>query len=118
MPIINWIWAIEGESTDIENLKKTAKRKMDEASNLKFLINQRPLSLELSKFRFQCVIPNISLPKDNILDIEPGSAVAVADGFWIYFQPLTKNLLIETFGTCQSGLIKIAAKYQLLATDD
>lgn len=117
MPVINWIWALEGNNADISEIKDLAKKKMDEASNLRFSINQTLVPLDLSKFRFQTVLSDLVLPEDNVLNMQPGSAIAVADGFWIYFQPLVKRLTVETFGTCQSGIIQIAAKYKIEETD-
>jgi hypothetical protein len=117
MPIINWISIPEEKGDYIEDLKKLATEKMDEAANLRFSINEKLVPLDLSGFRVQSVVNNIVLPNDNILEVEPCTTSIVVDGYWIFFQPLVKNLSLETFGSCQSGITKIAVSYRLAVAD-
>jgi hypothetical protein len=117
MPIINWISVPEGKGKDEEDLKKLAMEKMDEAANLRLSINEKPVPLDLSNFRVKSVVSDIVLPNDNIFDMEPGAISIVADGFWIFFQPLVKDLTLETYGTCQSGITQIAINYRLIVSN-
>jgi hypothetical protein len=114
MPIINWIYALEGKEKDEEeNIRKLAMERMDEAANLRFSINGKALPFNLSNFRAQSVVSDIVLPDDNIFDMEPGATSIIADGFWVFFQPLVKDLTLETYGSCQSGKTQIAVNYHV-----
>ena len=119
MPIINWLFGLEAErKKELEELKHQAKERMDEAANLRFSVNENPVELDLSKFRFQSFLSDIVLPKDNVLGIEPGRTFIVADGFWVLFRPLVNRFRLETFGSCQSGATRIAVRYDLVAATE
>jgi hypothetical protein len=114
MPIINWIYALERKEKDEEeNIRKLAMERMDEVANLRFSINGKAVPFNLSNFRAQSVVPDIVLPDDNIFDMKPGATSIVADGFWVFFQPLVKDLTLETYGSCQSGIIRISGNYHV-----
>jgi hypothetical protein len=91
--------------------------RMDEAANLRLSINEKPVPLDLSNFRVQSIVSDIVLPNDNILDMEPGATSIIADGFWIFFQPLVKDLTLETYGSCQSGITQIAVNYRITVSN-
>lgn len=115
MPIINWISVLEStEKGKEKDLERLAEERMDEAANLRLAINDKSIPLSFTNFRVQSISDNIILPQDNIFDIEPGLTSFVADGFWIYFKPLTLDLTLETYGSCQSGAIQIASKYHMI----
>jgi hypothetical protein len=115
MPIINWVYALEGEGRKEEQeIKKMAKDKMDEASNLRISVNGKCIALNLSIFRVGPVISDVLLPNDNIFDMVPRVTSVVADGYWVLFQPLGKDLTIETYGSCQSGIIQIRSNYRII----
>jgi hypothetical protein len=115
MPIINWIFGLEiEEKNDLEKIENLARVKMDEATNLRFSVNDKIMNLKLSEFRFRTVSTDVVLPINNILGMEPGKAIVVADGFWIFFKPLTRSLRLQTYGTCQSGATQISVSYYLV----
>lgn len=117
MPIINWMYGVEQtKSLDVEDYKNLAREKMDEAANLQLSVNAKSINLNLRNFRFHCTLSNIILPIDNILDMEPGGAYIIADGFWIFFQPKVNNLILETYGSCQMGVTRISGKYLLTSS--
>jgi hypothetical protein len=114
MPIINWVYALEEkEGRREEELKKIAKGKMDEAANLSFSINGIPITLDLSIFRIGPIVSESTLTIDNIFGMAPRSTSIIADGFWLLFQPLVSELILDTHGTCQSGTIRISISYRI-----
>lgn len=118
MPIINWVYALEVKGRKEEReIKKIAKDKMDEASNLRISVNGKRIALNLSIFRVGPVISDILFPSDNIFDMDPRVTSVVADGFWVLFRPLAKDLTIETYGTCRSGITQIAVNYRISVND-
>lgn len=112
MPIINWI-SVQDETNNGRGLRKLAKKMMDEVVKLHLSVNGKTIPIDLSNFRFQSPIFNVLLPSDNIFDVRPGKTAIVADGFWIFFKALVKNLEIETLGACRSGRTHIAVDYHL-----
>ena len=119
MPIINWLFGLEIERIkELAELKSQAKEKMDDAANLRFSVNGKPVEIELSNFRFQSFLTDIILPNDNVLGIERGRTFIVADGFWVLFRPLVNKIRLETFGSCQSGVTRIAVRYDLVAATE
>ncbi|MGA7368746.1 MAG: hypothetical protein WBX01_06415 [Nitrososphaeraceae archaeon] len=118
MPIINWVYALDREGhQEQENARRLASERMDEASNLRLSINGEPISLEFSNFRCRSVVNDVLLPHGNIFDMEPSVTSVVADGFWIFFRPLTKELILDTHGSCRLGRIQIAVSYHLTVGD-
>lgn len=114
MPIINWVYALDGKGHDEqENIRRLASEKMDEASNLRLSINGEPIALEFSNFRVSSVVKNVLLPNDNIFEMKPAVTSIVVDGFWIFFRLLSSELILDTYGSCQSGRTKIAVSYHL-----
>ena len=119
MPIINWMYGVEHtKSSDVADYKNLARERMDEAANLQLSVNKRSINLNLRNFRFQCTLSDILLPHDNILDMEPGGADIIADGFWIFFRPKVNNLILETYGSCQMGVTRISGKYLLTSSKE
>jgi hypothetical protein len=114
MPIINWVYALEGKGYDEEeNIRRLASERMDEAANLRLSVNGKPILLNFSNFRASSVISNVVLPHDNIFDMEPDVTSIIVDGFWIFFRPLANKLILETHGSCQTGRTQIAVNYHI-----
>jgi hypothetical protein len=107
MPLINWISVLGGEEKNEKDLKKLARKMIDEVAQVKLLVNNKPVPFNLLDFRAQSPVFNIVLPSDNIFDLDPGATSIIVDGFWIFFQPLVRELCIETYGACRSGRTKI-----------
>jgi hypothetical protein len=116
MPVINWVSVLEEEEKGREeDIMRLAAERMDEAANLNVRINDVPISLSFNNFRIKSVSGRILLPKDNLFDMQPGVTSYVADGYWIFFKPLTSDLTIETYGSCQSGAIQVSSKYRVIS---
>jgi hypothetical protein len=114
MPIINWVYALDGKGHDeLENVRRLASEKMDEAANLRLSINGKPMALEFSNFRARSIVNNVLLPHDNIFEMKPAVTSIIVDGFWIFFRLLASELILDTYGSCQSGRTKIAVSYHL-----
>jgi hypothetical protein len=113
MPIINWISVLGGEEKNEEDLKKLAKKMIDEVARVQLLINDKPVPFNLLNFRVQSPVFSMLLPTDNIFDVEPGPTSIIVDGFWIFFQPLVTDLCLETYGACRSGVTQISVNYHL-----
>jgi hypothetical protein len=112
MPIINWISILEREEIGKEEyFTRMAEERMDEAANLNIKVNGIQIPISFNDFRIKAIKGRIDLPEHNIFDMDPGVTSYVADGFWIFFKPLTSDLTLETYGSCQSGIIQISSKY-------
>lgn len=117
LPILNWVYAMEDkEENEKDGLLNLARERMDDAANIKFLINGRPAIINLSAFRTQPVVTEVLLPKDNVFDIRPGLTTIITDGFWILFRPLVNVLTLETFGSCRLGITRIEVNYRIFVT--
>lgn len=98
MPIINWlsIWGADGNTDD--ELAEVAKKRMDIVSNLRFSINDCPLSIDLEKCRITSTPFHVYFPPDNIFDIgEPKYRTVLSDGYWIFLKPLKSDSVITTY---------------------
>jgi hypothetical protein len=113
MPIINWISLQHHDGETDEELLTVAKRKMDAVANLKFTINGNPILDDLNSFRVTSRFFEVELPEDNIICLSPGIRRAISEGFWLFFEPLSDNLEIATFGSCSSGQTTIGVSYKI-----
>jgi hypothetical protein len=119
MPVINWVSVLEKEEKGNEKyFRRLAEERMDEAANLNVKVNGIPIPLCFNNFRVKSISDKIVLPKHNLFDMEPTETSYVADGFWIFFRPLTSDLTLETYASCQSGIIQISSKYRMVLNED
>lgn len=114
MPIINWISFRDDEKQTDEYLKNLAKEKIDSVGKLELYINNKPLDKDLSTYRVQTSIFEMTLPNDNILDAKQGPTQLVSDGYWILFKPLVRNIELNSRGSCSSGITEIGINYNIV----
>ncbi len=113
LPIINWISPKENEAQTDEELKISAKEKIDSVGRLELYINNNILKKDLSQYRLQPTIFEMILPMDNILDVKPGYTKLVTDGYWIFLKPLKENLDMASVGSCSLGVTEISVNYHI-----
>ncbi len=85
-PVVNTINIRAASETD-EELLAVAKSMADSVTTLEASINGVPLQ-NLWNFRIQSPFFDVILPNDNIFGISSGSYRAVADGYWVFLEPL------------------------------
>jgi hypothetical protein len=85
-PIVNTINIRAASETD-EELLAVAKNMANSVTTLEASIDGVPLQ-NLSNYRIQSPFFNVNLPSDNIFGISGGSYRAVADGYWVFLEPL------------------------------
>ena len=112
LPVINWVSNFYEHGESEEDLIKTARERMDSIGNLEFYLNGKSVR-GLEKYRFLSKFFSVDLLKDNIVDLPPGKARLVSDGYWVFTKPIENDTTISTFGTCSSGLTKIGVNYQI-----
>lgn len=70
------------------DLRKCAKDDQDKVSNLRATVDGVAIP-DLENYRVQSPLFNMTVPKDNVMGIPPGTIQAVSDGFWIFLKPLS-----------------------------
>ena len=113
MPVINWISTMNIDGKNELELISVAKEKMDVISDLEIVVNGAKIKEPLNHYRAQSSLFPAELPDNNILCLPPGRREFISDGYWICFQPRTKNIKISSFGSCSSGITKIGINYNL-----
>jgi hypothetical protein len=113
MPIINWISIQQEDGENDNELKNTAKQKMDVVEKLKVTVNDLTFNNDLHKYRVMSPFFETNLPQNNILEVSPGTRRFISDGYWLFFKPLNGPIKIASFGTCSSGVTAIAVNYQI-----
>ena len=69
------------------DLRKCAKDDQDKVTNLLTTVDGVAIP-DLKQYRVQSPLFNMTVPKDNVMGIPPGTAQAVSDGFWVFLRPL------------------------------
>lgn len=113
MPIINWISIMQQDGNSDEELIGVAKRRMDIIGPLQITINKVTINEGLEKYRVQSPFFEINWPENNIFGLSSGKRRCISDGYWIFIKPIHKEVTLETFSSCSSGLTKIKVKYEL-----
>jgi len=112
MPILNWISDFYEHGRSEEELIQTAAQRIDAIGNLKFSLDGREIQ-GLERYRFRSNFFIVELPKYNILDLPPGKARFISDGYWVFTEPILSDITISTFGSCSSGVTKIGVDYSI-----
>jgi hypothetical protein len=86
IPVLNNINIRAASETD-EELLAGAKSLTDSVTILEFSIDGVPLQ-NLWNYRIQSPFFDVTLPNDNVFGISAGTYRAVADGYWVFLQPL------------------------------
>jgi hypothetical protein len=69
------------------DLRKCAKDDQDKATNLRATVDGVAIP-DLKAYRTQSPLFNMTLPKDNVIGVSPGTTQAISDGYWIILEPL------------------------------
>lgn len=91
----------------------TAKQKIDTVQHLAVTINHKRIEIEPFKHRITSGIFKLHIPKNNILGREEGPAICLSDGYWMFFMPGGRYLELSSYGSCSSGLNRIAVTYSI-----
>lgn len=75
------------ESKTESDLRQCAKEDQDKATNLHVAIDGVAIT-DLSKYRVQSPLFNVTRPPDNTSGLPAGTTQSVSDGFWILLKPL------------------------------
>jgi hypothetical protein len=86
LPIINSANVRTAGETN-EELLAGVKELEDKVTTLEASIDGTPLQ-NLWNYRIQSPFFNETLPKDNVLGVPEGTYLAVADGYWLFLEPL------------------------------
>jgi hypothetical protein len=113
MPIINWISTLHIDGETDQELVTTANTRMNVIGDLQITINDATINEGLASYRVQSPIFETALPRHNILGINEGTARCVSDGYWLFLKALKNNIKISSFGSCSSGITKIAVSYDI-----
>ena len=82
----------EVPNVSIENLHKIAKKDQDSVTSLYLKINDKEYLFEdLKKYRTHTSDFEVNFPKNGIFGASEGNSTAVADGYYIITQPVTKG---------------------------
>jgi hypothetical protein len=87
-PILNTECSVAGGDGKTEqDLRNCAKTQIDRATNLEVSVDGVRLQ-DLQKYRAQSQLYNISLPNNNIMGVASTTSPSVAEGYWIFLNPL------------------------------
>lgn len=112
LPIINWISNFYEHGKSEKELIEIATQRMDTIGNIEFNLDGMNIQ-GLEKYRFLSKFFTVELPKDNVLDLPPGEARLISDGYWVFTEPIITDTTIFTFGSCSSGVTKIGVNYYI-----
>jgi hypothetical protein len=113
MPIINWVSIMNVDGQTDEELALVAKKRMDVVSELEVILDGVTIKEGLREYRARSPFFEMIVPKDNIFQLSTGFRRFVADGYWIFLEPLKKDIELSTYGSCSSGLNKFGINYHL-----
>jgi hypothetical protein len=85
-PIINTMDFRLASETEAE-LRASSKDTIDKVTTLEASIDGMPLQ-NLSSYRIQSQAFNVTFPNDNVLGVPEGTYLAVAEGYWVFLEPL------------------------------
>lgn len=115
LPIINWISFTESSAETDQDLFSAAKQRMDVIQDLEVIINGIEVKRLPQHYRAQSPFFNCVLPRENIIEVSPGSIRAISDGYWLFFKPQGQDVQVRlsSFGSCSSGATRIGVMYDL-----
>jgi hypothetical protein len=85
-PVVNTVNIRAASETD-EELLAGAKNQADLVTTLEVSIDGVPLQ-DLWNYRIQSPFFDVTLPNDNIFGISGGTYRSIADGYWVFLEPL------------------------------
>jgi hypothetical protein len=116
MPIINWLSVLHVDGETDQELIIRAKNRMDVIKDLEIAINDLTIKEGLARYRAQSPVFEAVVPEDNVLGIREGPVRCFSDGFWLFLKPFrndVNNVKIASFGSCSSGMTRIAVAYEI-----
>lgn len=113
MPIINWISILNVDGQTDEELASVAKKRMDVVSELEVTIDGVPIREGLERYRTRSPFFDMMVPEDNIFQLSSGFRRFVADGYWIFLEPIENDIKLTTYGSCSSGVNKFGMNYHI-----
>lgn len=88
-PLINTECSIAGgDGKTEEELKRCATANIDRMINIDLVIDGKKIE-NLGDYRAQSQLYNITLPSDNIMGVSPQTTSSIAEGYWIFLNPLS-----------------------------
>ena len=113
MPIINWISILNVDGQTDEELASVAKKRMDVVSELEVTIDGVSIKEGLERYRTRSPFFDMIVPEDNIFQLSSGLRRFVADGYWIFLEPIENDIKLTTYGSCSSGVNKFGMNYHI-----
>ena len=114
-PILNHGGTLADEPTikSEKELLLLAKREMDVISDLEVTVDGLKLN-GLQRYRVRSPIFDVVLPENNLFGGTSGPTRGVADGYWLFLEPLPEGKhKIHSFGSCLSGKVNIGVSYEI-----
>lgn len=114
-PILNHGCTLADEPTikSEKELLLHAKREMDVISDLEVTVDGSKLK-DLQRYRVRSAIFDVVLPENNLFGGTPGPTRGVADGYWLFLEPLLNGKhKIHSFGSCLSGKVNVGVNYDI-----
>jgi hypothetical protein len=114
-PILNYGATFADEPTikSEQELHSLAEREMDIISDLEITVDGVKLN-GLQEYRIRSPIFDVVLPENNLFGGAPGPTRGVADGYWLFLEPLLRGKHnIHSFGSCLAGKVKIGVNYDI-----
>jgi hypothetical protein len=114
-PILNTECSIAGGDGKTEqDLRKCAKTQIDRATNLELSIDGVRLQ-DLQKYRAQSQLYTISLPANNIMGVAATTSPSIAEGYWIFLNPLSPGKHEIRFGSA-AGEVTITSNMNFVTS--
>jgi len=108
LPLLNTECSIAGgDGKTEEELKTCAKANIDRAISTDLTIDGKKME-NLADYRAQSQLYNITLPANNIMGVSPQTTSSIAEGYWIFINPLSAGKHEIKFGG-QAGDLTVAS---------
>lgn len=114
-PIINCVYSFADEPsiTTESALEELCKREIDDIVHFNASLDGETFDIQRYRIRTPCF--TVQLPPDNCLKELAGTTKIASDGYWLFIEALPiGSHLLESFGSCQAGKIKIECTFQLV----
>lgn len=89
-----------------EDMRKCAKEDQNKVHFVKVTIDGKDLP-DVTKYRFQSPLFNITLPENNVMGIPQGVITGVSEGYFVMLKPLTEgNHIIKSAGSLTDATVQ------------
>jgi pterin-4a-carbinolamine dehydratase len=88
-PVLNIVcsYAEYPNFTTKEQLKECTSRIQNQTTDINVYIDRIKL-VDINKYRIQSSLFNLTLPQDNVINVNPQVTQAISEGYWIFLKPL------------------------------